>query len=355
MHTHFIPYELVEVLEGGSGPASLAVERRGERPFIVHPNGLRYPVLPEFHDAATKLRLMDEDGIDAAVLSITPTLFAWDMPDEATQLARLINDAAAAMVAAGDGRLHAMASVPMNVPERAAEELRRAREDLGLVGVLIGTSVGEIMLDDRSLDPFWAAAAQLAMPVMLHPYISMVSAPYPGLGSHHLSNVVGNPYETALAASRLIVGGTLDRHPELTVGLAHGGGYVPYTLGRLDHAFGTDGSMTTRSWTRSSGHASSRRPWRRSSCGLRRFASGCGAMGEPRTVRWTDHALAKAELLAIARADVEQVVLDDHHARRANTGAADWLVRSGLLVVAYNHPDQDDDLAALIVTLWRRA
>jgi aminocarboxymuconate-semialdehyde decarboxylase len=130
-----------------------------------------------------------------------------------------------------------MASVPMNAPDRAAAELRRARDELGLVGVLIGTSVGETMLDDASLDPFFAAAAELGMPVMLHPYISMVSAPYPGLTSHHLANVVGNPYEMALAASRLIVGGTLDRHPGLRFQLSHGGGYLPYTLGRLDHAF----------------------------------------------------------------------------------------------------------------------
>jgi aminocarboxymuconate-semialdehyde decarboxylase len=237
VHTHFIPWELVEVVESGDGPASLAVERKGDRAFIVHPNGLRYPVLPEFHDVATKLRLMDEDGIDVSVLSITPTLFAWHDPDEATMLARLVNDAARRMVAGGGGRLHAMAQVPMNVPGRAADELRRARDELGLVGVLIGTSVGEKMLDDPSLDPFWAAAAELGMPVVLHPYISMVSSPAAGLGSHHLSNVVGNPYETTLAASRLVVGGVLDRHPDLRIQLSHGGGYLPYTLGRLDHAF----------------------------------------------------------------------------------------------------------------------
>jgi aminocarboxymuconate-semialdehyde decarboxylase len=237
VHTHFIPWELVELLESHDGPASLAVERKGDKAFIVHPNGLRYPVLPEFHDVGTKLQVMDDEGIDAAFLSITPTLFAWHDPDEATMLARLVNDAARRMVADGCGRLHALAQVPMNVPDRAAGELRRARDELGLVGVLIGTSVGETMLDDPSLDPFWAAAAELRMPVMLHPYISMVSSPYPGLGSHHLSNVVGNPYETTLAASRLVVGGVFDRHPELRVQLSHGGGYLPYTLGRLDHAF----------------------------------------------------------------------------------------------------------------------
>jgi aminocarboxymuconate-semialdehyde decarboxylase len=235
-HTHYTPIELVEVLRSGDGPASMSIEERGDRTFIVHANGLRYPMLPEFHDAATKLRAMDADGVDHAVISPTPTLFFWDDPAESVQLARLVNDAGAALVGRGDGRLHALASVPMNQPEEAAAELRRAK-GLGLVGVEIGTSVGETMLDDPSLEPFWTAAEELSLPVMLHPYINMVSPPQPGLGSHHLSNVVGNPYETALAASRLIVSGLLDRHPGLSVQLSHGGGSFPYTLGRLDHAF----------------------------------------------------------------------------------------------------------------------
>jgi hypothetical protein len=75
---------------------------------------------------------------------------------------------------------------------------------------------------------------------------------------------------------------------------------------------------------------------------------------EPRIVRWSDHALAKAELLGLPRADVEAAVLDRHHSRKANTGAADWLVEAGVLAVAYNHPDGDDEIAAFVVTLWRR-
>lgn len=76
---------------------------------------------------------------------------------------------------------------------------------------------------------------------------------------------------------------------------------------------------------------------------------------EPRIVRWSDHALVKAELLGLARMDVEQIVLAGHRQRTRNAGAADWLVERGRLVVAYNHPDGSDDLAAYVVSVWRRA
>jgi hypothetical protein len=79
------------------------------------------------------------------------------------------------------------------------------------------------------------------------------------------------------------------------------------------------------------------------------------ASAEPRIVRWSEHALVKAQLLGAARSDVEDAVLRGHARRNQNTGAADWLITAGRLAVAYNHPDGDDDLAALVVTLWRRA
>lgn len=76
--------------------------------------------------------------------------------------------------------------------------------------------------------------------------------------------------------------------------------------------------------------------------------------GEPRIVGWTDHALAKTQLLSFARADVEEAVLTLHEHRSRNTRGADWLVESGRLVVAYNYPARDE-MNALIVTLWRRS
>jgi aminocarboxymuconate-semialdehyde decarboxylase len=238
-HTHFIPMELVQLLRRGEGPSDLSLqERDGEDPLIVHANGLRYPVFPLFHDAEVKLEQMDRDGIGISVMSLTPSLFLyWAEPAETVRAHRMINDAAAALAERGRGRLPAMATVPLNDPAAAAEELRRARLELGLVGVEIGTCVGDVMLDDPSLAPFFEAAEELQTPILMHPYMNMVSPPGPGLAGFHLANVIGNPMETFVAAARLIVGGVLDRHPGLRLQLVHAGGALPYQLGRLDHAY----------------------------------------------------------------------------------------------------------------------
>lgn len=77
-------------------------------------------------------------------------------------------------------------------------------------------------------------------------------------------------------------------------------------------------------------------------------------MPSPISVRWTDHALAKAEILGIGRDDIEQALLRGHESRRRNVGSASWRVTTGGLVVLYDHPDHDDPTAARVVTIWRR-
>lgn len=239
VHTHFIPNEFVDRVAAGDGPPGVSVERRpGREPLVLHDNGLCYPVFDVFSDTQAKLRDMDERGIDVSIVSISPSLFFyWLEPRETARVCRTINDAGALMARESGGRIRAMATVPMNDPEAAAVELRRAHDELGLAGVEIGTSVGARQIDAPSLEPFFATAAELHTPVVLHPYVSMVTAPEPGQEGFHLANVIGNPLETYTAACRLIVGGVFDRHPDLRVLLVHGGGAFPYQLGRLDHAY----------------------------------------------------------------------------------------------------------------------
>jgi aminocarboxymuconate-semialdehyde decarboxylase len=239
VHTHYIPEELIELIHSGKGPTGLTVERReGKDPLIIHDNGLRYPAFEVFRDHRARLAYMEERGIDVALISISPSLYLyWLDPGETAEISRILNDAAARMAREADGRLHAMATVPMNDPAAAAEELRRTREELGVVGVEIGTSVGTRQLDSPDLDVFFAAAAELGMPVMLHPYLSMITEPGTDTQGYHLANVIGNPLETFVAGCRLTVGGVFDRHPDLRVLLVHGGGAFPYQLGRLQHAY----------------------------------------------------------------------------------------------------------------------
>jgi aminocarboxymuconate-semialdehyde decarboxylase len=175
---------------------------------------------------------MDRLGIDVAVLSLTPTLFFyWLDTAEAADFCRLANESLARFVKQSD-RLHGVAVVPLQDPEAAAVELRRAVGELGLRGAEIGTTVEKTPLDDRRHDPFFAAAAELDVPVILHPYYVGTR---PNLADFYMTNLTGNPLETCISASRLILSGWMDRHPAVKVVLVHSGGFMPFQIGRLDH------------------------------------------------------------------------------------------------------------------------
>ena len=229
LHTHFLPRFFVD--EAGAGEVFGVRVVDG---LVIHPQGFRYPVHSTFVDVEAKLAEMDAAGIDVSVLSSAPTLFFYDAPAaEAVAFARRSNDALAEMAAASP-RLAGLATLPLQDPAAAAAELERAVGDLGLLGAHIGTNCGTVALDDPSLAPVLAAAERLDVPLMLHPYYV---GPKPGLEDYYLVNSMGNPLDTSVAAVRLISSGALDGFPGLRVALVHAGGFLPYQVGRFDHAF----------------------------------------------------------------------------------------------------------------------
>ena len=121
--------------------------------------------------------------------------------------------------------------MPLQEPKLAAEELTFAVDRLGLRGAMVDPNALGRPLGDRAFDPLWRAAADLGAPVILHPFLLEAVERF---GRHYLHNLVGYPFETTLAAASLILGGTLDRFPELDVVLVHGGGFLPYQIGRFD-------------------------------------------------------------------------------------------------------------------------
>jgi aminocarboxymuconate-semialdehyde decarboxylase len=229
VHNHAIPQTAIELLNGHSvygATVEDGVWRGG-----VHVN---FELAPSFLDAGAKLAELESKGIDGAVVSVSPTIFYYHVDAKAAEaMAVGANEGLAGMAAEHPDRLRWMASVPLQAPERAAEVLEEAVR-AGAVGVEIGTSAGpETPLDDPSLEPFWAAAAKLGAPVMLHPaYVPK----HPRLQDYYLENVIGFPLETTIALERLICSGLLDRHPELRVVGLHAGGYFPWQAGRLRHA-----------------------------------------------------------------------------------------------------------------------
>jgi aminocarboxymuconate-semialdehyde decarboxylase len=182
-----------------------------------------------------RLRAMDEQGIDVEALSINPYWYGAER-DVARELIRIQNEKLAEACAAHPDRFVAFASVALQHPDLAAEQLEEGVKKYGLRGAGLGGSVHGAELSDPKFHPFWARAEQLGALVFIHP--QSTGAPtelaHRFKGSGGLNNVIGNPLETTIALSHLIFDGTLDRFPGLKICAAHGGGYLPSYAARSD-------------------------------------------------------------------------------------------------------------------------
>ena len=195
-------------------------------------------------DLERRLRDMDAAQVDVQVLSITPQTFLYAQDRSLTATcARIQNDAIANLVAAHPDRFLGIATLPMQAPELAVDELRRAMRTLDLRGAMIGSNVDGRNLDDPALEPIWAAAAELGAFILVHP-VKVAGADR--LKSYYLTNLIGNPLDTSIAIASLVFGGVLERHPSLTFCFSHGGGFIPYQAGRLAHGWNVRNEPKTR-------------------------------------------------------------------------------------------------------------
>jgi aminocarboxymuconate-semialdehyde decarboxylase len=181
-----------------------------------------------------RLRAMDEQGIDVEALSINPYWYTAER-DLAQELIRLQNEALAEACAANPERFVAFASVALQHPDLAAEQLEEGTKRYGLRGAAIGGSVAGAELSDPRFHPFWAKAESLGALVFIHPQGTAELEGTSRLkGNGVLTNTIGNPLETTIALSHLIFDGTLDRFPGIRICAAHGGGYLPSYGARSD-------------------------------------------------------------------------------------------------------------------------
>jgi aminocarboxymuconate-semialdehyde decarboxylase len=187
-----------------------------------------------------RIKAMDEQGIDIEALSLNPIFWDKAEPDLAAQVVRLQNEKLAGICAAEPDRFVGLASVALQHPNLAAEQLEYAVKRLGLRGALIGGSVNGEELSDPKFHPFWAKAEALGVLIFIHPQGTAELAASGRLkGNGGLDNVIGNPLETTLALSHLIFEGTLDAYPGLKILAAHAGGYLPSYAARSDQGCAT--------------------------------------------------------------------------------------------------------------------
>jgi len=186
-----------------------------------------------FLELGPRLAAMDAQAVDMQILSINTFWYNRER-DLAAQIVKLQNEKLAEFCAAHSDRFAAFASLTLQAPDLAVQELEIAVSKQGLKGAAIGSSVNGVDFSDPKFHPVWAKAEELGVPLFIHPR----GVPELGKrlsGNGWLDNAIGYPLDTTIALSHLIFEGTLDRFPGLKVIAAHGGGYLPFYAERSDH------------------------------------------------------------------------------------------------------------------------
>lgn len=235
-HTHILTQETAALLTGAAPKVPVTITPLDDEVADLVAGPTAYRRFPNGgFDISRRLHDMDAAGVDVQVLSATPTTYFYNQDAALCAVTSAIqNDQMAKHIAAHPTRFMGIATLPMQAPEKASDELKRAVTELGLRGAMIGSNVGGKNLDDPGLEPLWATAEELGAFIFIHPY-NVAGADR--LQNYYLGNLIGNPLDTTIAAASLIFGGVMDRHPKLKICLAHGGGFAPYQAARWQHGW----------------------------------------------------------------------------------------------------------------------
>ncbi len=235
VHWHYVPDAYIETIrrEDAGLTERVVLDDAGKEWIAI--GGALYPLVPELHSPDAQVAEMTRRAVDLAAVSPSPTLLQYHLDAErGLALHRMVNDEIADLVAAYPARYVGLAAVPLQDTALAIQEMERAMQVKRMRGVEISTHVGGRNLDDASLRPFFRAAADLGAFVFVHPLA--VLAPE-RLSRHYLTNLLGNPTETAIAIASMMFGGVFDDCAALTCCFAHGGGSFSALLGRWEHGY----------------------------------------------------------------------------------------------------------------------
>lgn len=232
-HAHLTPQSMLKALEGGTKafPSVAAMHADGHVRFAFCGGQPTRPVSPGLRDTGKRLAWMDAQSIDVQVCGGWLDSFGYELPDaEGLAWSRFINEHLSRECEA-HRRLKPLCSVPLQNGKLAADVLREAMK-AGFRGAMIGTQPkgGSGNLDDPDLDPFWQAASDLGATIYLHPMFGCGDV---RLNDYDMINAVGRGVDTTTAVARMLYAGHFGRYPGMKFVLSHGGGALPYMLGRL--------------------------------------------------------------------------------------------------------------------------
>ena len=231
IHAHVVDRKYIDALERD---LSLSCEttqsgqtllRRNGYTFMWHRDGM--------FDIDARLRIMDQQGIDMRVLSLsTPNVYEWRGAKQ-VEMARYMNDVTAALVRAHPDRFAGMGSLPLDDVDASLVELDRIAGELGLCGVMIGSNVAGVPLNNPKFEPVWAKIDAMRLPVFEHPMFPANTQQE----EFEMPLRIGFVFDTTAAAARLIYAGIFERYPNFPYIMAHTGGALLMVLERLDNGY----------------------------------------------------------------------------------------------------------------------
>jgi len=233
LHTHFYTQQYFDRIR--ELPSEFSFDQSPTGQTIITFRGARFfGVTPAMTDVEQRIEDMDRVGIDVEVVSLsTPNVFFTDGKHQ-PEVARLINDAYAGLIAKHPTRFKGFASIPMDAPDAALIELHRAIGELQLNGVVLLSNIGGKPLTSPDYHPFFEEANRMGLCIFLHPMIPLNSEPF---REYVLGPIVGFPFDTTLAVARMCYSGVFEEFPNIRWIIGHLGGAVPYLMERMDNGF----------------------------------------------------------------------------------------------------------------------
>ena len=234
-HTHFIPNDVLIWLKENKHTvqAEWIQQENNKEDFLSINQKWGFELKKSFTQFDRFRNEQEKANVTHSMISAIPQLFLYDFPlAVTTEISRIYNQSLAKLAATNPDQLSAVGTVPLSHPVKAAEVLREAMS-MGLKGAIIGPGVHQHMLSDRFFQPFFEEANRLKAVLFIHPLL----CEDPRLKRRMMPNLIGVPWETTVCATDVLLSGMIDQYPNVKILFAHGGGFLPYQIGRLDKGY----------------------------------------------------------------------------------------------------------------------
>lgn len=232
VHAHFFPASFLKALSDEGSPPHFPLDMSDPSAPTVKRGTFRLILDASYWDLERRLKRMNEQGVTTHALSLTAPMVHWAPAARGAKLARLFNDAVLEAHTAFPDRFVGCAALPLQDTALSLAELDRIGASRAFRGIYLPTNLDGRELSDPDMVPIYERCAALGQPVLLHP-VGVIGAAR--LAPFYLNNLLGNPFDTTVAAAHFVFGGILDRFPKLEIVLPHGGGALPALWGRLQH------------------------------------------------------------------------------------------------------------------------